>query len=133
MIWRRRDAPGYKCLAQRAERETDMDTRYLRLLVVGLLAVGLLSGCAATVGQQEFGGFPNAENPEYLAHPFRVIALGVHFAGNVLQYTVVEPLYFLLTPVPEAVGLSLDERAYLQNRQEAWGQWLAGERPAVQN
>ncbi len=33
---------------------------------------------------------------------------------------------------PEAVGLSLDERGYLQNRQEAWRQWLAGERPAVQ-
>ena len=109
-----------------------MDTRYLRILVVGLLAVGLLSGCATTVGRQDFGGFPNAEHPEYLAHPFRMIALGVHFGGNILQYAFVEPFYFLLTPVPEAVGLSLDERGYLENRQEAWRQWLAGERPAVQ-
>jgi hypothetical protein len=109
-----------------------MNTRYLRILVVGLLAVGLLSGCATTVGQQEFGGFPNAQYPDYFAHPFRVIALPLHFTGNVLQYALVEPLYFLLTPIPEAVGLSLDERAYLQNRQEAWSQYLAGERPAVQ-
>jgi hypothetical protein len=119
-------------MARGRKKETGMFTRHLRILVVGLLAVGLLGGCAATVGQQEFGGFPNADNPEYLAHPFRMIALGVHLAGNILQYTVVEPFYFLLTPVPDAVGLSLDERAYLESRHEVWGQWLAGERPAVQ-
>jgi hypothetical protein len=30
------------------------------------------------------------------------------------------------------VGLSLEERRYLDQRQEAWRQYLAGERPAVQ-
>lgn len=109
-----------------------MDTRYLRILVVVVLAVGLLSGCATTVGRQDLGGFPNAEKPEYLAHPFRMFALGLNFGGNILQYGFVEPFYFLLTPVPEAVGLSLEERGYLEKRQEAWRQWLANERPAVQ-
>ena len=108
-----------------------MDTRYLRILLVGVLVVGLFSGCATIVGRQDVVGFPNADNPEYLAHPFRMAALGLHFAGNVVQYTFVEPFYFLLTPIPEAVGLSLEERGYLEKRQEAWSQWLAGERPAV--
>jgi hypothetical protein len=108
-----------------------MERRSLRILVVGLLAVGLLSGCATTVGRQDFGGFPNADHPEYLAHPFRMIALGVHLSGNILQYAVVEPFYFMWTPIPEAVGLSLDERGYLERRQEAWTQWLAGERSAM--
>ncbi|HSB70084.1 MAG TPA: hypothetical protein VLT62_12185 [Candidatus Methylomirabilis sp.] len=109
-----------------------MDTRFLRYLVVGLVAVVMLSGCATTVARQDVGGLPNADHPEYLAHPFRVLGLGVHFTGNLLQYVLVEPFYFLLTPIPEAVGLSLEERAYLEKRQEAWSQWLAGERPAVQ-
>jgi hypothetical protein len=102
------------------------------MMTICLLVVGLLSGCVTTVARQDLGGVPNSDNPEYLAHPFRMIALGVHFAGNVLQYTVVEPIYFLLTPMPEAVGLSLEERGYLEQRQEAWSQYLAGERKAVQ-
>lgn len=109
-----------------------MKTRFLRYLVVGLVAVVMLSGCATTIARQDMGGLANADNPEYLGHPFRVLALGVHFTGNVLQYALLEPVYFLMTPIPEAVGLSLEERAYLEKRQEAWSQWLAGERPAVQ-
>ena len=109
-----------------------MLTRSLRMMAICLLVVGLLSGCVTTVARQDLGGLPSSENPEYLGHPFRVVALGVHFAGNVMQYMFVEPFYFLLTPMPEAVGLSLEERGYLEQRQEAWRQYLAGERKAVQ-
>jgi hypothetical protein len=109
-----------------------MVTRSLRMMAVCLLVVGLLSGCVTTVARQDLGGLPNAENPEYLGHPFRVVGLGMYFAGNILQYMLVEPFYFLLTPIPEAVGLSLEERGYLEQRQEAWSQYLAGERKMVQ-
>ncbi len=108
-----------------------MNAPFFRTVAVCVLLVGLLAGCATTAARQDLGGVPNAENPEYLAHPLRLLALGLHFTGNVLQYVLVEPGYFLLAPIPEAVGLSLEERAYLAERENAWGKYLAGERPAV--
>ena len=110
-----------------------MKTRGLGILVVGILLVGLLAGCTTTVASREdLGGLPNADHPEYMMHPLRVIALGANVFGNVMQYTVAEPFYFLLSPVPELVGLSLEERRYLEQRKEAWGGYLAGERSAAQ-
>ena len=110
-----------------------MMTRSLRILAVGVILVSLLSGCAATVASQEdLGGLPRADHPEYMIHPLRLIALGINSFGYFTQYVIVEPLYFFLAPVPELVGLSLEERRYLDQRQEAWRQYLAGERPAVQ-
>ena len=109
-----------------------METRCLRILTIGLLVVGLLAGCATTAARHDLGGLVRADNPEYLAHPLRMISLGVYFAGNVAQYVAVEPFYFMLAPLPEAVGLSLEERRYLEQRKEAWEQYLAGQRPAVQ-
>jgi hypothetical protein len=100
----------------------------VQIVLMGLLLV-VLAGCATTRIEQ--GGLPDAEHPEYLANPFRLVALPLHLAGNVLQYGVVEPFYFLLTPVPNAVGLSLEEQRYLAERQQAWDQWMRGERPAV--
>lgn len=100
----------------------------VQIMLMGLLLI-VLAGCAT--GRMDQGGLPNAEHPEYLANPFRLVALPLHLAGNMLQYGVVEPFYFLLTPVPGAVGLSLEEQRYLAERQEAWRQWMSGERPAV--
>lgn len=104
-----------------------MRTRVIWTLVVGLLVVGALGGCATRTASPE-GFLPNAQNPEYFIHPFRVFALGGHFAGNVLQYGLVEPFYFLMASVPDAVGLSLDEQRYLAERQEAWKQYLESQR-----
>jgi len=109
-----------------------METRCLRFLAVGVVLLGVLSGCATTAGRDDLLGLPNAANPEYQAHPFRVIALPVHFVGNLVQYLVVEPISFFLAPVPEAVGLSLEEQRYIEQRQEAWRQYFAGERRMVQ-
>ena len=110
-----------------------MMTRSLRILAIGVILVSLLSGCAATVASQEdLGGLPRADHPEYMIHPLRLIALGINSFGNFTQYVIVEPFYFFLAPVPDLVGLSLEERRYLDQRQEAWRQYLAGERPAVQ-
>ena len=110
-----------------------MVPRNLWILVIGVLLVGVLSGCAGTVASQEdLGGLPRADHPEYMIHPLRLIALGLHGVGNFSQYVMVEPFYFFIRPVPELVGLSLEERRYLDQRQEAWLQYLAGERPAVQ-
>jgi hypothetical protein len=104
----------------------------LRILTIGLLVVGLLTGCATTAVRQDLGGLVSAENPEYLAHPLRMISLGFNLVGNIAQYGVVEPMYFMLAPIPELVGLSLEERRYLEKRKEAWEQYFAGQRPAVQ-
>jgi hypothetical protein len=101
----------------------------VQIVLMGLLLV-ILAGCATTRHVDQ-SGLPDAEHPEYLANPFRLVALPLHLAGNVLQYGLVEPFYFLLTPVPDAVGLSLEEQRYLAERQEAWRQYLQGERPAV--
>ncbi len=109
-----------------------METRCLRILAIGLLMVGLLAGCATTVVRQDLGGLVSAENPEYLAHPLRMISLGVNFVGNLTQYVAVEPMYFVLSPIPEVVGLSLEERRYLAQREEAWRQYFTGQRPLVQ-
>ncbi len=109
-----------------------METRCLRFLAIGVVLLGVLSGCATTAGRGDPVGLPNAGNPEYQAHPFRVVALPVHFVGNLLQYLVVEPISFLLAPVPEAVGLSLEEQRYIEQRQDAWRQYIAGERRMVQ-
>ena len=109
-----------------------MKTRCLRFLAIGVMLLGVLSGCATTASRGDLVGLPNAGNPEYMAHPLRVVALPVHFVGNLLQYMVVEPISFLLAPVPEAVGLSLEEQRYIEQRQEAWRQYFAGERRMVQ-
>jgi hypothetical protein len=110
-----------------------MKTRWLGTLAICMVLVGLLAGCATTIGSREdLGGLPRADSPEYMLHPLRLIALGFNSAGNVTQYAMMEPFYFLLAPVPEFVGLSLEERRYLAERQEAWRGYLAGERPAVQ-
>jgi hypothetical protein len=114
-------------------KETGMDTRCLRILAIGVLLLGLLSGCAATAASRaDLGGLPNADHPEYMVHPLRVVGLGFYFVGNLGQYLVLEPGYFLLAPIPEAVGLSLEERRYLAQRKEAWSGYLAGERPYMQ-
>ncbi len=62
----------------------------------------------------------------------RLIALPLTLVGNIVQYTLEEPIYFLLAPVPDSVGLSLEEQRYLAQRQEAWRQYFAGERKLVQ-
>ncbi len=108
-----------------------MNAPFLRTLAIGVLLASLLVGCATPVVRQDTMGVPNAENPEYLGHPLRMLALGVNLGGNLIQYGLVEPFYFALTPVPEAVGLSLEERAYLAEREKAWRQYWTGERPAV--
>jgi len=90
---------------------------------VGLVLAGLLGGCATTVSRQETMGISIAEQPEYLAHPFRLVALPAHALGNVVRYGLIEPLYFLMNTTPEFVGLSLEERQYIQERQDAWARW----------
>jgi hypothetical protein len=108
-----------------------MKTRSLRVLAIGVLVIGLLAGCATPAANREdLGGLVRGENPEYFAHPLRVIALGFNAAGYGLQYGLVEPAYFLFAaPVPELVGLSLEERSYLAERQEAWRRYKMVEEP----
>ncbi len=103
-----------------------MKTRSLRVLAIGVLVVGLLAGCATPAANREdLGGMVRGENPEYFAHPLRVIALGFNAVGYPFQYGVVEPLYILLLPGPgpEIAGLSLEERRYLGERFDAWTSW----------
>lgn len=110
-----------------------MRTRWLGMLAIGVLLVGALAGCAATAASREdLGGLPNVEHPEYMMHPLRLIALGAHVAGNVTQYAVAEPFYFLLSPVPETVGLSLEERRYLDQRLDVWGEYFTFKRRVIQ-
>ena len=110
-----------------------MKTRWLGMLAIGVLLVGMLAGCAATTASREdLGGLPNADHPEYMIHPLRLISLPFHVAGNITQYALAEPFYFLLSPVPETVGLSLEERRYLEQRQEAWKEYFTGKRPVIQ-
>jgi hypothetical protein len=90
---------------------------------VALVLAGLVSGCATTVARQETQGVSIAEQPEFLAHPFRLVALPLHAAGNVARYGLVEPFYFLMNLTPDFVGLSLEERQYIQERQDAWARW----------
>ncbi len=97
-----------------------MRTRCGRAMMVGLVLVGLLTGCATTVARQDGVGLPTAENPEYLGHPFRLVALPLHFVGNIVRYGFIEPFYFAMNTMPDAVGLSLEEQRYLQERQEVW-------------
>ncbi len=104
-----------------------MRTTVAQILAIGLLFV-VLSGCATTA-QQYSQGVPNAENPEYLGHPFRLVALPLHAVGNLLQYGVVEPLYFALLPIHDVVGLSVEEQRYLAQREEAWRDTMRGQRP----
>ena len=106
-----------------------MKRRSLRVLAIGALVVGLLAGCATQAANREdLGGLVRGENPEYFMHPLRVIGLVFHAGGNSVQYGLMEPAYFLLAaPVPEFVGLSLEERRYLAERQEAWRTYLAAE------
>lgn len=107
-----------------------MTTRVLAILMVSLLGIGLLGGCATTT-REDLGGMVRGENPEYFSHPLRILALGTHLTGNILQYGVMEPAYLLIVnPVPDAWGLTLEERRYWETRQEEWGKYLAGERPA---
>lgn len=114
-------------------KETGMRTRWLGMLAIGVLLVGALAGCSAIAASQEdLGGLPNVEHPEYMTHPLRMIALGFNFGGNIVQYAAIEPFYFLLSPVPEVSGLSLEERRYLDQRKEAWRQYFTGKRPVIQ-
>jgi hypothetical protein len=110
-----------------------MNKRWLGTLAISLLLVSVLAGCTTMAASREdLGGLPRAESPEYMIHPLRLMALGFNFAGSVAQYTVAEPFYIMLAPVPELVGLSLEERRYIEQRKEAWRAYLANERPAVQ-
>ncbi len=100
-----------------------MRTQYGRFLIIGLLLAGLVSGCATTIAKPESTGLPTAENPEYLGHPLRLVALPVHATGNIIRYGVIEPFYFLMNTMPDFVGLSLEEQQHIQDRQDAWKRW----------
>jgi hypothetical protein len=91
--------------------------------LVGLLLAGLLSGCATTLVRQDSVGLPTAENPEYLGHPFRLVALPLHAIGNITRYGLIEQYYFFINLAPDFHGLSLEEQQYLRERQDAWTQW----------
>jgi hypothetical protein len=100
-----------------------MKTRCLQALMIGVLSVGLLAGCATQAANREdLGGLVRGDYPEYFMHPLRIIAQVGHMTGNVVQYGIMEPGYFLFSaPFPEFTGLSLEERRYLAERKEAWG------------
>jgi hypothetical protein len=97
-----------------------------RTLVLCLVLVWLLAGCA-TVAHQEQSGLPSADNPEYLMNPFRFVALPIYALGNLVQYTFVEPFYFAMNSMPDFVGLSLEEQQYVTQRQEAWHRAFAAQ------
>jgi hypothetical protein len=99
-----------------------MRTRFGRTFMIGLVLVSLLSGCAS-VARQEYASLPNAENPEYIVHPFRLIALFTHPFGHMLQFAT-EPWLLAMNRAPDAFGLSLDEQVYLTGRGEAWSRAL---------
>lgn len=107
-----------------------MRVRIVCSLMIGLFLVGALGGCATRSITGD--GLPNAQNPEYFGHPFRLVALPLDFAGNLIQYALVEPFYFLMNATPQAVGLSLEEQRYLAQRQEEWRKFLEGERQLVE-
>jgi len=107
-----------------------MRTRILLTLLIALALAGGLSGCAASTAAKS--GLPDAENPEYLIHPLRLVTLPLHLVGNIVQYAVVEPFYFGLAKAPQAVGLSVDEQRYLAERQQAWEDWMDGRRKLVE-
>ncbi len=94
--------------------------RCFRTLLFGLLVVGVLAGCATTSTMQEQVGLPTPQNPEYFAHPYRLVALPIYLGGNILQYGIFEPFYFALNATPKAYGLSLVEQQYLNERKAAW-------------
>jgi hypothetical protein len=103
-----------------------MRTRCLRTLMMGLVLVGLLAGCATVGARQDAHGLPNADNPEYLINPFRLVALPTYVLGYMVQYAV-EPLYFAMNTAPDAFGLSLEEQVYLKQRGEAWSRALGAQ------
>ena len=108
-----------------------MTTRGLIILMmVCLLGAGLVSGCATT-NHEDLGGLANGDNPEYFAHPLRILALGTNLGGNLLQYGMIKPAYLLIVaPMPDAWELTLAERAYWDQRRDEWGKYLSGQRPA---
>jgi hypothetical protein len=102
-----------------------MRTRCGRLLLIGLVLGGLLAGCTS-VPRQDFVSLPNAESPEYITHPFRLLAFPTYLAGNMVQL-VSEPLIYLpMNAAPDAFGLSLEEQLYLTQRGELWKRALGG-------
>jgi hypothetical protein len=102
-----------------------MRTRCGRLLMMGLVLIGLLVGCT-TVPRQDYLTLPNAENPEYLTHPFRLLAFATYLTGNTVQL-ITEPLLYLpMNAAPDAFGLSLEEQIYLTERGEQWKRALGG-------
>ena len=111
-----------------------MRKRCLGMLAIGLLLASVLVGCTTTAASRENVGLPTVENPEYMMHPLRLIALPSNAVGNVAQYILADPLYFLLSlgPTPEFVGLSLEERAYIAQRKEAWRETFTHKRPVEQ-
>ena len=46
--------------------------------------------------------------------------LPTHLLASLFQYAIVEPFYFAMNAMPNAVGLSLEEQRYIMQRQEAW-------------
>jgi len=97
-----------------------MRSRAATILAMGAMLVAL-TGCASSPARYEYSGLPSAENPEYLAHPFRLVALAGYAVGSALQYGVVEPLYLAVAPTPDAVGLSAEEQRYLAREKQAYG------------
>ena len=96
--------------------------RLISVLMVTILAVSILSGCA---GREKIREAPPMERGEQrleerglatsFGHPFRMVAFLLHPVGVIVDYVLVRPVYFVASLAPALFGYTAEDEAALRD------------------
>jgi hypothetical protein len=104
-----------------------LEGRWGRMILAAILTVSVLSGGCA--GRQKIEPTSQVEITQRLdapatstsyGHPFRLVAFVLHPVGVLIDFVIVQPIYFIASLAPTLFGYTAEDEAALQKQREVY-------------